>query len=304
MDQAGTLRRLVNKGARMPDTLDSGYAEPAGAGGSIRTISVTSGKGGVGKTNLVVNLGYALTKQSKRVLIFDADMGLGNINVLLGVTPKYNLYHVLSGEREMEGIMLEGPGGMKILPAASGIQDMSQLTNHQKIFLSQEFERLAVNFDVLLLDTGAGISSNVTYFCSKARDILVVAMPEPTSLTDAYALIKVTHEKHFIKRFKLVVNFARNEKEAKEVYRQLTAVIDKFLPKVALDYVGYVLRDDHIPKSVRQQKALLESYPFSKSGKCFEDIASRVFEETRPVKGEGILGGFLGSIQGKNLSAR
>lgn len=305
MDQAGTLRRLVDKGVRMPDILDSGYAEPKkGIGGTLRTISVTSGKGGVGKTNMVVNLGYALTKLKKKVLIFDADVGLGNINVLLGVTPKYNLYHVLSGEKEMEGIMLEGPGGMKILPAATGIQEMSQLNHHQQIFLSQEFDRMAENFDILLLDTGAGISSNVTYFCSKAQDILVIAMPEPTSLTDAYALMKVTHEKHMLKRFKLVVNFVRNEKEAREVYRQLTAVIDKFLPKVVLDYVGYVLRDEHIPKSVRQQKALLESYPFSKSGKCFEEIALKIFEETRPIRSEGIVGGFLENYEKKKYSRR
>ncbi len=293
MDQAGTLRRLVKGSIRMPGTLNAEYSKTTGSNGMIRTIAVTSGKGGVGKTNVVVNLGYALTKLGKRVLIFDADVGLGNIAVLLGVVAKYNLYHVLSGEREMEEIMIEGPGGMKILPAASGVQEMSQLSRNQKIFLSQEFDRLTEKFDILLLDTGAGISSNVTYFCSKARDVLVVAMPEPTSLTDAYALIKVAHEKHMLKKFKLLVNFARNEREAKEVYRQLSAVIDKFLPRVALDYQGYILRDSNITKSVRQQKALLESYPYSKSGKCFETIAERIFEETRPIKSEGIVGEFF-----------
>lgn len=293
MDQAGTLRRLVKSGVTMPGTLDAAYSGSAGPGGMIRTIAVTSGKGGVGKTNMVVNLGYALTKLNKKVLIFDADVGLGNINVLLGTAAKYNLYHVLSGERDMEQIMIEGPGGMKILPAASGIQEMSQLTRNQKMFLSQEFDRMAGNFDVLLLDTGAGISSNVTYFCSMARDVLVIAMPEPTSLTDAYALIKVAYEKHMLKKFKLVVNFARNDKEAREIYRQLSAVIDKFLPRVVLDYMGYVLRDDNIPKSVKQQKALLETYPFSKSGKCFEDLADRIYEETRPIKSEGVAGSFF-----------
>lgn len=304
MDQAGTLRRLVKNGTRMPGTLDAAHTGPSGSGGMIRTIAVTSGKGGVGKTNIVVNLGYALTKLKKRVLIFDADVGLGNINVLLGTAAKYNLYHVLSGEREMENIMIAGPGGMKILPAASGIQEMSQLTRNQKIFLSQEFDRVAGNFDVLLLDTGAGISANVTYFCSTARDVLVIAMPEPTSLTDAYALIKVAHEKHMLKKFKLVVNFARSEKEAKEVYRQISAVIDRFLPRVALDYLGYVLRDENIGKSVKQQKALLESYPYSKSGKCFEDLAERIYEESRPMKTEEIVGSFFGDSAGAHSSGR
>lgn len=290
MDQAGTLRRLVKDGTRIPG-LDSEHSHPTPS--MLRTIAVTSGKGGVGKTNVVVNLGYALTKLNQRVLIFDADVGLGNIIVLLGVAPKYNLYHVLSGEKSMEEIMIEGPGGMKILPAASGVQEMAQLTRNQKIFLSQEFDHMAGKFDILLLDTGAGISSNVTYFCSRARDVLVIAMPEPTSLTDAYALVKVAHEKHMMKKFKLLVNFAHSDREAKEVYRQLSSVIDKFLPRVVLDYVGYILRDPNITKSVRQQKALLESFPYSKSGKCFENLASRIFEETSPTKSEGIVGGFF-----------
>jgi len=293
MDQAGTLRRLVRSEGKTPEALDSEQGGPTGTGGMIRVIAVTSGKGGVGKTNIVVNLGYALTRLNKRVLVFDADVGLGNINVLLGVTPKYNLYHVLSGEKEMEDIMVVGPGGMKILPAASGIQEMSELKSGQKIFLSQEFDRLAASFDVLLLDTGAGISSNVTYFCSMARDVLVIATPEPTSLADAYALMKVAHEKHLLKKFKLVVNFARNEKEAKGVYRQLTGVIDQFLPKIALDYTGFIVKDTDIVKSVRQQKAVLQAYPYSKSGRCFEDLATAIYEDSRPVRSREIVGKFL-----------
>ncbi len=302
MDQAGTLRRLVKNGTRKPGISGSKYSEPTST--TIRTVAVTSGKGGVGKTNVVVNLGYALTKLGKRVLIFDADVGLGNITILLGVSAKYNLYHVLSGEKEMEEIMITGPGGMKILPAATGIQDMAQLSGNQKIFLSQEFDRLANNFDILLLDTGAGISSNVTYFCSRAQDVLVIAIPEPTSLTDAYALMKVAKEKHQQKRFNLLVNFANSEGEAKEVYRQLTAVIDKFLPGVTLNYTGYILKDINIPKSVRQQKALLESYPFSKSSKCFENLAERVFEESRAVKSGGIVEGFFDSTKAESFPRR
>jgi flagellar biosynthesis protein FlhG len=166
-----------------------------------RVIAITSGKGGVGKTNIVANMGYTLCKAGKRVLIFDADLGLGNMDVLLGLTPQYNLSHVIKGQKRLSEIIVNGPGQLKILPASSGIQELTKLTHSQKVDLFNELNLLLSDYDIVLIDTAAGISSNVLYFNASASEIMVVVTPEPTSITDAYALMKVLsvkyNEKHF-----------------------------------------------------------------------------------------------------------
>lgn len=255
--------------------------------GTPKVIAVSSGKGGVGKTNLVANLAYALSKKGKRVLVFDADVGLNNIDILLGLAPEYRIGDVLSGKRELEEVLVEGPEGIQVLPASNGWQELTSLDNEQKMMLMEELDRLSVNFDFLLFDTGAGISSNVTYFCSAAHETLLVATTEPTSHTDVYALMKVLYQKHQQKHFRLVVNSVKSEKEALDVYRLLSAVADRYLTHVTLEYFGYVVQDPNVPKAVRRQQAFLELYPYAKASLCINDLSDKIIEEQSIMPEDG-----------------
>jgi len=240
-----------------------------------RVIAITSGKGGVGKTNIVANLGFALSRLGKKVLILDADLGLGNLDVLLGVAPKYNISHVIRGDKSIEEILEEGPGKIKILPAASGIQELTQLTHDQKMQLFTHLDRLIDDMDVLLIDTAAGISSNVMDFNVMAHEIIVVVSPEPTSITDAYALMKVLSLKYAEKSCKLLVNLVASPREAQDVFRQLGLVTDRFLD-IRIDYFGCVLRDDNLTRGVKHQRLVSELYPESKASRCFSELAKRL----------------------------
>jgi flagellar biosynthesis protein FlhG len=240
-----------------------------------RVIAITSGKGGVGKTNIVANLGFTLSQLGKKVLILDADLGLGNLDVLLGVAPKYNISHVIRGDKTIEEILEEGPGKIKILPAASGIQELTQLTHDQKMQFFTHLDRLIDDMDILLIDTAAGISSNVMDFNVMAHEIIVVVSPEPTSITDAYALMKVLSLKYAEKSCKLLVNLVSNPREAQDVFRQLDLVTDRFLD-IRIDYFGCVLRDDNLTRGVKQQRLVSDLYPESKASRCFSELAKRL----------------------------
>ena len=240
-----------------------------------KIISITSGKGGVGKTNIVANLGYTLRRFGKKVLILDADLGLGNLDVLLGLTPQYNLSHVIRGEKKLSEIVITGPGGMQILPAASGIQDLTALTQQERYLVFSQLDAFMYDFDVMLIDTAAGISANVLYFNINSDEILVVATPEPTSITDAYAMMKVLSVKHSTDRFKLVVNAAANVQEAEDVYRQLSLVADRFL-NISMEYYGCILLDENVRKGVRQQKAVTEMAPLTKASRNFIDLTRKI----------------------------
>jgi len=240
-----------------------------------KIISITSGKGGVGKTNIVANLGLTLSRFGKKVLIFDADLGLGNLDVLLGLVLQFNLSHVIRGEKRLADIVVSGPGGMKILPAASGIQDLTALTEAERHLIFSQLEEYIVNFDVMLIDTASGISANVLYFNINSDEILVVTTPEPTSITNAYAMMKVLSVQYGTDRFKLVVNAAANSSEANNVYRQLSYVADRFL-NIAMEYYGCVVADATIQKGVRQQKAVTEMAPLCKASRDFIQLASKI----------------------------
>ena len=242
-----------------------------------RVIAITSGKGGVGKTNIVANLGYAFARMDKKVLIVDADWGLGNLDVLLGLAPRYNLSHVIAGEKQIPDILISGPGNMQILPASSGIQELTQLTVDQKIRLLTQLDELTDGIDVLLIDTGAGISTNVMDFNVSAQEIMVVVSPEPTSLTDAYALMKVLSVKYTARSCKLLVNMAANTREAMDLYRQLNLVVEKFL-NISVEYVGCVLYDDKMPRGVKRQRIISELYPSAKASRCFSTLAKKMAE--------------------------
>ncbi len=254
---------------------------------SLRVLAVSSGKGGVGKTNIVANLAYAFAKRSKKVLVVDADLGLNNIDILLGLSPKFHIGHVLSGEKSVEEIIVDGPADIRVLPAGDGLQELTQLNQEKKVVLMGELDRTSSGYDFLIFDTSAGISANVTYFCSAAHETLLVATTEPTSLTDVYALIKTLYTKHAQKHFRVIVNSVETEREAQLIFRNLTTVTDRFLPNVAVEYLGFILSDSNVSKAVRQQKAFMELYPYAKATQCVNQLAQKMVDENRPVVDEG-----------------
>ena len=261
---------------------------------TVRTIAVASGKGGVGKTNITANLAMALSRLDNKVMIFDADLGLSNIDVILNLATRYNIKHLFSGEKKLQDLIVEGPEGIKILPASSGIQEMTDLDEFQRLRLIEEFENFNDSVDYLLIDNSSGISSNVAFFCMAAQEIIIVTTPEPTAMTDAYALIKVLFTKYQEKRFKVLVNSVRDSKEATDVYKRLSAAAERFL-SISLDYIGYVSHDDHVHKAVRQQRALLERYPESDAAKSIVDIAKKINHDN-PESVKGTLQFFLGGL--------
>jgi flagellar biosynthesis protein FlhG len=275
-DQAQTLRRL----ARLRPQRDAAYPEPSGAPPlplDVRVISCTSGKGGVGKTHIVVNLAYALQRLGARVMVLDADLGLANVDVLLGLAPRFNIQHVLTGDKTLTDVLVPGPAGMIILPAGSGVHELAHLTDSQRLRLLEALDALELDLDFLLIDTGAGISTNVMYFNIAAQDIVVVATPEPTSLTDAYALMKVLATQYAEKHFKVVINMVTSANEAKEAFRRLSVVTERFL-NISIDYLGFILHDTAFPQAVRQQQALLQLYPHCAAARCFHRLAQRMLD--------------------------
>ncbi len=259
MDQATGLRNISN-GKKI-----------------TKVIAVTSGKGGVGKTNLISNIGYMLSKKGRKVLLMDADLGLGNVDILLGLAPKYNISHVFKGEKSILDIIVEGPGGMNIIPASSGIQKVTDLSNSEKLILMEQFDSLETEYDYFLIDTGAGISKNVTYFCVASQEIIVVATPEPTSITDAYALMKVLYKDYQEKKFNLIVNMAQNKNDALQVYNTLSLVVDKYLGMdLSLSYLGFIPVDKNFPLAVRKQKLISEVFPECDAAKSFMNLIKKI----------------------------
>ena len=242
-----------------------------------RVLAIASGKGGVGKTNIVANLGFSLSQMGKKILILDADMGLGNIDILLGLTPKYNLSHVLLGEKGIEEITVDGPGGMKIIPAASGIQELTDLSKKQQLSILDKLDRFINGFDMFLIDTAAGISNNVLHFNAAAQEVMVIISPEPTSITDAYALMKILSRRYDVRRFNLIVNSVHGENEAVNVFRQLQIVTHRFLD-IHIEFIGHVTSDENISKGVRRQKLVTQLYPKSPSSECFKGLAKKISE--------------------------
>jgi flagellar biosynthesis protein FlhG len=295
-DQAATLRTLRNKdqtGIAPADDYSVGkkYAPRQG----IRMISVTSGKGGVGKTNIAANLAYLLAQMNQRTMVLDADAGLANIDVILGINSPYNLSHVLSGEMTLAATLINGPGGIKILPSASGMTEMTDLSRGQKLTLIDELNALNDSLDFILIDTAAGISSNVMYFNLAAREIIVVTSPEPTALTDAYALIKVLYQRYAKRRFRLIINMVRNQAEAKEVYKRLSHATDQFL-NLSIEYLGYVLLDEKVKEAVLQQRPVAEIYPDSPAVLCLTKIAAKICGEIPAQEEDGNINFFWKSI--------
>lgn len=240
-----------------------------------RVYTVTSGKGGVGKTNIVLNLAIALTEAGQRVLIVDADLGLGNLDVLLAIQHTYTLGDVLTQRCTLKEALLEGPKGVKILPAESGVEELTRLTTGQKIQFFSLFHSLYEEATTILIDTASGISSNVLFFSSFADQILLVATPEPTSITDAYATMKVLSRTPGEHDFQLLINQVESEQQAREVYQTLAKAAEHFL-EITPGCMGFISKDRNLPRAVSRQRPLLEFQPDSPASQDIRSLAGRL----------------------------
>lgn len=267
-DQAGTLRALSHGFEREGSGRDKALK-------AARVISVTSGKGGVGKTVCVANLAKIMAGQGYRVLVIDADLGLANIDLYFGLSPEYNLNHFFSGEKQLEEILVPAAEGIMVLPAGSGVQKYTHLDAGQKAGLMEALDLLHGRFDLVLIDTEAGISENVTYFNVPAQEILVVTTPEPTAISDAYALMKLLSTRFHEKHFRLIVNSVSSENEALDVYHKLTLVSSRFID-ISIDFLGSIPLDKRFTDSVRKQKPLVEMYPKGKSCQAFVELVENL----------------------------
>lgn len=293
MDQASELRKIVSARSSGVSRKVSQKTSKNNPNHTPRVISVTSGKGGVGKTNIVGNLAVAFSKLGKKVLIFDADLGLANIDIIFGVHPEFNIGHVISGEKELSEVIVDGPEGIRIIPAGSGVANLTSLTEGQQMHLLSEFEALNDMLDIFLIDTGAGISSNVIYFNMAAEECIVVATGEPTSITDAYAMMKVMFKQHHTKYFKLLVNMVRSEEDAKLVYQKLSQVADRFLNGILIEYLGFIPNDDMLKMAVLNRKTVMELHPASASSRKFKKIADTLLKGPRRTDSDGNIKFFL-----------
>ncbi|MCQ1058319.1 MinD/ParA family protein [Photobacterium sp. ZSDE20] len=241
---------------------------------STKVITVTGGKGGVGKTNVTLNMAISMARQGKRVMVLDADLGLANVDVMLGLRTGRNLSHVLAGACELKDIIVEGPYGVKIVPAASGTQNMAELTAAQHMGLIRAFSTLEDDIDVLLVDTAAGISDMVLSFSRAAQDVVVVVCDEPTSITDAYAMIKILSREYDVQRFKIVANMVRSYREGRDLFIKLTRVAERFLD-ANLELVACIPLDDRVRQSVKRQKLVVEAFPRSPAALALGALANK-----------------------------
>lgn len=256
LDQAAGIRRM-----RLPKP--------------VRVFAVASGKGGVGKTNVAVNLGVALAQQGRTTALLDADLGLANVDILLGLHPRYNLSHVINGTHTLEEILVEGPCGLKIVPAASGIQKMADLTEAQQAGLIRAFSSLHLPLDVLIVDTAAGISSTVVNFARACQEIVVVVCDEPASLADSYAFIKLLNRDYRLFRFQILCNQVQVASQGRQLYEKLCRATDRYLD-VTLNYFGSVPKDEAVVKAVQMQQPVVSAFPQSPAAVALKSLARKI----------------------------
>lgn len=258
----------------------------------VKVIAVTGGKGGVGKSSVSVNLATALAKQGRKILLMDADLGLANVDVMLGLNTRQNLSHVVSGECALEDIIVDGPAGLKVIPSASGKNNMLNLSTVQHGGLIRAFSELIEDVDTLLIDTAAGISESVVTFTRAANEVVVVVCDEPASLTDAYALIKVLHRNHGVSRFHVLANMTSSAYEGKNLFEKLSRVAQRFLD-VPLNYMGAIPHDEYLRKAVQRQQAVVEAFPRSRSAVAFKTLAKKADAWPLPGGASGQLEFFI-----------
>lgn len=284
MDQANNLRNLINKNGMQ------NYTEL-----SSRVITVTSGKGGVGKTNFSVNLAILFSKMNKRVVIIDADFGLANIEVLFGIIPRYSLADVLKGQKDVEEVLTDGPMGIKFISGGSGLKELSNITEKQMNYFINNFSYLDAISDIIIIDTGAGISKSVINFIKASDETIIITTPEPTSVTDAYALIKtIKEENQRIPDFKVVVNRVDDEEEGLEIYNKISRASSRFLG-IQLQNLGYIPYDRFLVKAVKHQEPATICFPNCEFTKALEKIGSNLMNI--PYKNESGNNGIKGFMK-------
>jgi flagellar biosynthesis protein FlhG len=254
------------------DSMQTADLKRAANPGPVQVIAVTGGKGGVGKTSVSVNLSIAMAALGRRVMLLDGDLGLANVDVFLGLSPRYTMAHVLSGERTLEEIIVESPHGIQIVPGASGVADLANLTAADHLALVQAFSALSTSLDALIVDTSAGIAHGVLQFSQAAQHVLLVVCDEPASMTDAYALVKVLSRNHGIRRFRVVANMTRSPGEGNELFRKLERVTSRFLD-VTLDFVGEIPEDPYLRRAIREQRPVVSAFPACPASRAFKKLA-------------------------------
>jgi flagellar biosynthesis protein FlhG len=240
-----------------------------------RVLAVTSGKGGVGKTSVAVNLAMALSMSGHETLLVDADLGLANVDVQLGLSPQRTLAHLLDGSATLDELILEGPAGLHVLPATSGTRRMAQLGGKEIGALINAINAYTAPIDAVVVDTAAGIADSVTLFACAVQEVVVVVCDEPASITDAYALIKVLRREFGISRFRVLANMVQDAQQGRELFEKIHRVTERFLD-VLLDYMGAVPMDDYVRRAVRRQTAVVDVFPGSRSAQCFRALAQAV----------------------------
>jgi len=254
---------------------------------AVRTLAVTGGKGGVGKTNISVNLGAALASLGKRTMLLDADLGLANVDVLLGLSPQHTLADLVAGRCELADVIVEGPGGLLIVPAASGRRHMAELHPAEHTGLVNVFNDFQHDLDMLVVDTAAGITDSVLTFCQAAQDAAIVVCDEPASITDAYALIKVLARERGVDRVQIIANMVRSPREGRSLYEKLSRVCERFIGDVSLNYLGAVPQCDWLRRAVQRQQAVVHAFPGSPSAQALGEIARRAARWQAPAAPRG-----------------
>lgn len=265
---------------------------------STRVIAVSSGKGGVGKSNLVANLGIALAQRGRKTLILDADLGLANIDVIFGVNPQFNLKHLVDGEKSLNEIVIEGPSALKIVPGGSGMPELADLSKEKQQQLMESFIELEKGADITLIDTGAGISNDIISFILAAREAIIITTPEPTAITDAYGMIKVLTQRDLDVDIKIVINMASSEKEGREIADRIVMATKQFLNK-RIEVLGYIVSDVAVNMSVRKQNPFILEFPSSRASKCVKQIAAtldKTLEVSVTASGQNGFRGFLSRL--------
>ncbi|NKF21706.1 MinD/ParA family protein [Solimonas sp. C16B3] len=258
----------------------------------VQVVAVTSGKGGVGKTSVSVNLAVSMALDGKRVMLLDGDLGLANVDVMLGLQPAYNLSHVIAGECTLDDTIIDGPAGIMVVPASSGKRNMAELSSAEHVGLVRAFSELQRPLDTLIVDTAAGIADSVITFSHASQQVIVVVTSDPQSLTDAYALIKVLSRERGIHRVHVLANQVHTPREAREIFENLRRVAERFLD-VTLNNLGFIPHDDWLKRSVRRQRAVVDAYPAAASAQAFRALAKTAASWGLPLGARGNLEFFV-----------